>query len=127
MFICTQIELISRLHHCHVVPLLGYCLAYQGKNAERLLVFEYIPKGNLRECLDGDPGQCLDWSTRVSIALGAARGLEYLHDAAAPRILHRDVKSTNILLDENWRAKVCKIFYYKEILETCKPSLNNWA
>ncbi|KAL0417708.1 UNVERIFIED_CONTAM: Receptor-like serine/threonine-protein kinase NCRK [Sesamum radiatum] len=101
----TEIELISRLHHCHVVPLLGYCSAHQGKHAERLLVFEYIPNGNLRECLDGDLGQCLDWNTRVAIALGAARGLEYLHEAAAPRILHRDVKSTNILLDEKWRAK----------------------
>ncbi|CAA2934584.1 receptor-like serine threonine- kinase NCRK isoform X1 [Olea europaea subsp. europaea] len=104
----TEIELISRLHHCHVVPLLGYCSDHQGKHAERLLVFDYVPNGNLRECLDGDSGQFLDWSTRISIALGAARGLEYLHEAAAPRILHRDVKSTNILLDENWRAKISK-------------------
>ena len=48
----------------------------------------------------------MDWQTRVSIALGAARGLEYLHEAAAPRILHRDIKSTNILLDDKFRAKV---------------------
>ncbi|MCI18719.1 receptor-like serine/threonine-protein kinase NCRK-like, partial [Trifolium medium] len=47
----------------------------------------------------------MDWTTRVTIAIGAARGLEYLHEAAAPRILHRDVKSTNILLDKNWQAK----------------------
>ncbi|CAK9138727.1 unnamed protein product [Ilex paraguariensis] len=102
----TEIELLSRLHHCNVVPLLGYCSAYQGKHAERLLVFQYMPSGNLRECLDGASGICQDWGTRVAIALGAARGLEYLHEAAAPRILHRDVKSTNILLDENRRAKV---------------------
>lgn len=92
-----------------MVPLLGYCLEHQGKHAERLLVFEYIPNGNLRDCLDGDLGQCLVWSTRVAIALDAARGLEYLHDSAAPRILHRDVKSTNILLDEKWRAKVLNV------------------
>lgn len=92
-----------------MVPLLGYCLEHQGKHAERLLVFEYIPNGNLRERLDGNSAQCLEWNTRISIALGAARGLEYLHDAAAPRILHRDVKSTNILLDEKWRAKVRKM------------------
>ena len=102
-----QIELIARLHHCHVVPLLGYCSERRGKHAERLLVFEYMSNGNLRECLDGASGNCLDWGTRVTIALGAARGLEYLHEAAAPRILHRDVKSTNVLLDKNWRAKVC--------------------
>ncbi|KAK4440723.1 Receptor-like serine/threonine-protein kinase NCRK [Sesamum alatum] len=111
----AEIELISRLHHCHVVPLLGYCSEHQGKHAERLLVFEYIPNGNLRECLDGDLGQCLDWNTRVAIALGAARGLEYLHEAAAPRILHRDVKSTNILLDEKWRAKITDLGMAKHL------------
>lgn len=74
---------------------------------ERLLVFEYMSNGNLRDCLDVTQGkEPIDWGTRVGIALGAARGLEYLHEAAAPRILHRDVKSTNILLDEKWRAKV---------------------
>lgn len=102
----AQVDLLSRLNHCHVVPMLGYCSEFQGRHVERLLVFEYIPNGNLRECLDGVVGESLIWETRVSIAIGAARGLEYLHAAAAPRILHRDVKSTNILLDENWRAKV---------------------
>ncbi|XP_075519928.1 receptor-like serine/threonine-protein kinase NCRK isoform X1 [Primulina tabacum] len=111
----TEIELISRLHHCHVVSLLGYCSEHQGKRAERLLVFEYIPNGNLRECLDGDSGQFLGWSTRVAIALGAARGLEYLHEAAAPKILHRDVKSTNILLDENWRAMITDLGMAKHL------------
>ncbi|KAL5998646.1 hypothetical protein ACLOJK_009589 [Asimina triloba] len=102
----TEIELISRLHHCHLVPLLGYCSEIQGKMAERLLVFEFMSNGNLRDCLDGTQGnEPIDWVTRVGIAIGAARGLEYLHEAAAPRILHRDVKSTNILLDEKWRAK----------------------
>lgn len=101
-----QVELLSRLHHFHVVPLIGYCSEFRGKQAERLLVFEYMLNGNLRDCLDGVSGENMMWSTRVAIAIGAARGLEYLHEAAAPRILHRDVKSTNILLDENWRAKV---------------------
>ncbi|KAI3461418.1 hypothetical protein Pfo_018081 [Paulownia fortunei] len=111
----TEIELISRLHHFHVVPLLGYCLEYQGNHAERLLVFEYIPNGNLRECLDGDLGQCLEWNTRVAIALGAARGLEYLHEAAEPKILHRDVKSSNILLDDKWRAKITDLGMAKHL------------
>ena len=101
-----QIELLSRLHHRHLVPLIGYCSELKGKHVERLLVFQYMTNGNLRDCLDGTSGKYIDWATRVTIAFGAARGLEYLHDAAAPRILHRDVKSTNILLDEDWQAKV---------------------
>ncbi|KAK4779505.1 hypothetical protein SAY87_015611 [Trapa incisa] len=102
----TEVDLLARLNHCHVVPLLGYCIEFQGKHVERLLVFEYVPNGNLRDCLDGESGENINWETRVTIAIGAARGLEYLHEAAAPRILHRDVKSTNILLDANWRAKI---------------------
>lgn len=103
----VQIELLSRLHHCHIVPLLGFCLELQGKHMERLLVFEYMPNGNLRDNLTiTQVNHTLDWETRVSIALGAAKGLEYLHEAAAPRILHRDIKSTNILLDDKWRPRV---------------------
>lgn len=89
-----------------MVPLLGYCSELKGKHVHRLLVFEYMSNGNLRDRLDGVSGTYMDWPTRVTVAIGAARGLEYLHEAAAPRILHRDVKSTNILLDENWQAKV---------------------
>ena len=88
------------------MPLLGYCSELKGKHFQRLLVFEYMTNGNLRDWLDGVSGKNLNWATRVTIAIGAARGLEYLHEAAAPKILHRDVKSTNILLDENWQAKV---------------------
>ncbi|CAK9167788.1 unnamed protein product [Ilex paraguariensis] len=118
----TEIEVISRLHHCNVVPLLGYCSEYQGKQVERLLVFQYMTKGNLRECLNGASGICLDWGARVAIALGAARGLEYLHEAAAPRILHRDVKSTNILLDENWTAKITDLGMAKHLTTDGLPS-----
>nr|XP_048324812.1 receptor-like serine/threonine-protein kinase NCRK [Ziziphus jujuba var. spinosa] len=122
----TEIELLSRLHHCHVVPLVGYCSESHRKPAERLLVFEYMPNGNLRDCLDGALGKKLDWGTRVAIAIGAARGLEYLHDAAAPRILHRDVKSTNILLDENWRAKITDLGMAKHLkadgISSCSSS-----
>ncbi|RRT78506.1 hypothetical protein B296_00009060 [Ensete ventricosum] len=112
-----EIELISRLNHCHVVPLLGCCIETQGRQLERLLVFEYMPNGNLRDCLDARGGkEPMDWETRVRIALGAARGLEYLHEAAAPRILHRDIKSTNILLDDNYRAKITDLGMAKHLM-----------
>ncbi|XP_044506185.1 receptor-like serine/threonine-protein kinase NCRK isoform X2 [Mangifera indica] len=121
----TEVDLLSRLHHCHVVPLLGYCSEFQGKRAERLLVFEYQPNGNLRDCLDGVLGESMNWDTRVAIAIGAARGLEYLHEAAAPRILHRDIKSTNILLDENWRAKITDLGMAKQLRADGLPSCSS--
>ncbi|KAI3407524.1 Protein kinase domain-containing protein [Psidium guajava] len=121
----TEVDLLSRLHHCHVVPLLGYCSEVQGKHVERLLVFEFMPNSNLRDCLDGTIGENMSWDTRVGVAIGAARGLEYLHDAAAPRILHRDVKSTNILLDENWRAKITDLGMAKCLKADDLPSGSN--
>ncbi|XP_061376722.1 receptor-like serine/threonine-protein kinase NCRK [Gastrolobium bilobum] len=121
----TEIELLSRLHHCHLVPLIGYCSELKGKNVLRLLVFEYMPNGNLRDRLDGVFGKNMDWATRVTIALGAARGLEYLHEAAAPRILHRDVKSTNILLDENWQAKITDLGMAKNLIADDLPSCSD--
>ncbi|XP_027340351.1 receptor-like serine/threonine-protein kinase NCRK isoform X1 [Abrus precatorius] len=121
----TEIELLSRLHHCHLVPLVGYCSELKGKNVQRLLVFDYMTNGNLRDRLDGIFGKKMDWSTRVTIALGAARGLEYLHEAAAPRILHRDVKSTNILLDKNWQAKITDLGMAKNLRADDHPSCSD--
>uniref|UniRef100_A0A6N2KGK6 non-specific serine/threonine protein kinase n=1 Tax=Salix viminalis TaxID=40686 RepID=A0A6N2KGK6_SALVM len=118
----TEVELLAKLHHCHVVPLLGYCMEFHGKLSERLLVFEYMSNGNLRDCLDGITGENMNWKTRVAIAIGAARGLEYLHEAAAPRILHRDVKSTNILMDELWRAKITDLGMAKRLRADGVPS-----
>lgn len=109
LFIFIQVDLISRLNHRHLVSLLGYCLEFQGKTHTKLIVFEYMGNGNLRDCLDVATTRAkhpLDWNTRVSIALGVARGMEYLHESAAPRILHRDIKSTNILLDDDFIPKV---------------------
>ncbi|KAJ6793027.1 receptor-like serine/threonine-protein kinase NCRK [Iris pallida] len=122
----NEIEIISRLNHCHVVPLLGYCSEYHGKQFERLLVFEFMSNGNVRECLDAAQGkEPMDWATRVGIALGAARGLEYLHEAAAPRILHRDIKSTNILLDEKFRAKITDLGMAKHLMNEDHASCSN--
>ncbi|XP_051146447.1 leucine-rich repeat receptor protein kinase HPCA1-like isoform X2 [Andrographis paniculata] len=98
----TEIELLSRVHHKNVVSLVGFCFD-QG---EQMLVYEYIANGTLRDSLSGKTGLRLDWIRRLRIALGAARGVQYLHDLADPPIIHRDIKSNNILLDDRLSAKV---------------------
>lgn len=101
-----EVDLLSRLHSPYLLELIGYCADLD----QRLLVFDYMPKGNLQEHLysDGLPGSplILDWGTRLKIALDAARGLEYLHELVTPPVIHRDFKTSNILLDDNFKAKV---------------------
>ncbi|KAF7127894.1 hypothetical protein RHSIM_Rhsim11G0113500 [Rhododendron simsii] len=97
-----EIELLSRIHHKNVVGLMGFCF----ERAEQMLVYEYIANGTLHESLSGKTGINLDWMRRLRIALGVARGLQYLHELADPPIIHRDIKSSNILLDERLNAKV---------------------
>lgn len=98
----TEIEMLSRVHHKNLVGLVGFCFDQE----EQMLVYEFIPNGTLRESLSGKNAIQLDWKRRLRIALGSARGLSYLHELANPPIIHRDVKSTNILLDENLIGKV---------------------
>nr|GEW99584.1 probable leucine-rich repeat receptor-like protein kinase At5g49770 [Tanacetum cinerariifolium] len=98
----TEIELLSRVHHKNVVGLIGFCFD-QG---EQMLVYEYIVNGTLKDSLSGRSGIRLDWMRRLKIALGAARGIQYLHDLADPPIIHRDIKTNNILLDQRLVAKV---------------------
>lgn len=98
----TEIELLSRVHHKNVVSLVGFCF----EKGEQMLVYEYIANGTLKESLSGKTGIKLNWMRRLRIALGAAKGLQYLHELANPPIIHRDIKSNNILLDEHLNAKV---------------------
>ncbi|XP_038903747.1 probable leucine-rich repeat receptor-like protein kinase At5g49770 isoform X2 [Benincasa hispida] len=98
----TEIELLSRVHHKNLLGLVGFCF----EQGEQMLVYEFMPNGTLRDSLSGKSGINLDWKRRLRIALGSARGLTYLHELANPPIIHRDVKSTNILLDEHLNAKV---------------------
>ncbi|KAL0387279.1 UNVERIFIED_CONTAM: putative leucine-rich repeat receptor-like protein kinase, partial [Sesamum radiatum] len=102
MEFATEIELLSRVHHKNLVSLLGFCFD-QG---EQMLVYEYIINGSLKDGLTGRTGIRLDWMRRLQIALGAARGVHYLHELADPPIIHRDIKPNNILLDERLNAKV---------------------
>ncbi|KAJ6309294.1 hypothetical protein OIU76_018816 [Salix suchowensis] len=98
----AEIEVLSRVHHKNVVNLVGFCF----ERGEQILIYEFARNGNLRDSLSGLSGVWLDWMRRLKVALGAARGLAYLHELVNPRIIHRDVKSANILLDECLNAKV---------------------
>ncbi|XP_020586226.1 probable serine/threonine-protein kinase PBL7 [Phalaenopsis equestris] len=100
----VEVLMFSLLHHPNLVNLIGYC----AEGDQRLLVYEFMPLGSLEDHLhDLPPGkEALDWNTRMRIAAGAARGLEYLHDKANPPVIYRDFKSSNILLDEGFHAKL---------------------
>uniref|UniRef100_A0A5K1BNL9 non-specific serine/threonine protein kinase n=2 Tax=Nymphaea colorata TaxID=210225 RepID=A0A5K1BNL9_9MAGN len=100
----TELDLLSRLNHAHLLNLLGYC----EEGGERLLVYEFMAHGSLHELLHGKKKgkEPLDWIRRVTIAVQAARGIEYLHGYACPPVIHRDIKSSNILIDEEWNARV---------------------
>ncbi|XP_065624434.1 probable LRR receptor-like serine/threonine-protein kinase At1g56130 isoform X4 [Quercus suber] len=95
----TEISTISAVQHCNLVKLYGCCI----EGERRLLVYEYLENGSLDQALFGKSKLRLDWPTRFSVCLGTARGLAYLHEESRPRIVHRDVKASNILID----GKLC--------------------
>ncbi|KAL9259448.1 putative serine/threonine-protein kinase PBL21 [Drosera capensis] len=96
-----EVQMLSKLHHPHLVGLIGSC----AQGFQRLLVYEFMPKGSLADLLERNRG-ILDWNTRMKIAVGAARGLEYLHCVPKPAVIYRDLKSANILLDDDFNAKL---------------------
>ncbi|CAL9046360.1 unnamed protein product [Musa acuminata subsp. burmannicoides] len=100
----VEVLMLSLLHHQNLVKLIGYC----ADGDQRLLVYEYMPMGSLEDhLLDISPDQKpLSWYTRMKIAYGAAQGLEYLHEKANPPVIYRDLKSSNILLDKDFNAKL---------------------
>ncbi|KAH0772089.1 hypothetical protein KY290_016070 [Solanum tuberosum] len=97
----AELKVLTHVHHLNLVRLIGYCV-----EGSLFLVYEYIENGNLGEHLRGSSRNPLSWSTRVQIALDAARGLEYIHEHTVPLYIHRDIKSANILIDKDFRAKV---------------------
>ncbi|XP_071690590.1 serine/threonine-protein kinase-like protein ACR4 [Rutidosis leptorrhynchoides] len=101
----NELDLLSRLNHAHLLNLLGYC----EEGEQRLLVYEFMANGSLHQHLHGSPKTLkaqLNWVKRVTIAVQAARGIEYLHGYACPPVIHRDIKSSNILIDEEHNARV---------------------
>ncbi|GAB4844522.1 hypothetical protein Ancab_037901 [Ancistrocladus abbreviatus] len=100
----VEVEAIGRVRHKNLVRLLGYCVEGQY----RMLVYEYVDNGNLDQWLHGDVGEVspLTWDLRMNIILGTAKGLAYLHEGLEPKVVHRDIKSSNILLDCQWHPKL---------------------
>ncbi|XP_068656559.1 proline-rich receptor-like protein kinase PERK4 [Aristolochia californica] len=98
----AEVEIISRVHHRYLVSLVGYCIA----GSQRMLVYEFVPNKTLEDHLHGKDRPVIDFPTRLKIALGSAKGLAYLHEDCHPRIIHRDIKTANILLDYNCEAQV---------------------
>lgn len=104
-FFSNELEFnLSRVNHKNLARLLGFC----EECNERVLVYEYMYNGTLFDQLHNnfESSELVSWPSRIKVALDVARGIEYLHDYVVPRVIHRDIKSANILLDATWTAKV---------------------
>ncbi|XP_043689469.1 chitin elicitor receptor kinase 1-like [Telopea speciosissima] len=97
----AELKVLTHVHHLNLVRLIGYCI-----EGSLFLVYEFIENGNLSQHLRGSGKDPLPWSTRVQIALDSARGLEYIHEHTVPVYIHRDIKTANILIDQNYHGKV---------------------
>lgn len=123
----SELTLLSRLHHKHLVRLIGFC----EENDERLLVYEYMSNGSLHDHLhdknnvEKNSSILNSWKMRIKVALDAARGIEYIHNYAVPPIIHRDIKSSNILLDSKWNARVSDFGLSLIWQETEQDSMSN--
>ncbi|XP_027067028.1 calmodulin-binding receptor-like cytoplasmic kinase 3 [Coffea arabica] len=106
----SEVELLAKIDHRNLVKLLGYV----DRGNERLIITEYVPNGTLREHLDGLRGKTLDFNQRLEISIDVAHALTYLHLYAEKQIIHRDVKSSNILLTESMRAKVADFGFARQ-------------
>ncbi|XP_043805663.1 receptor-like serine/threonine-protein kinase ALE2 isoform X5 [Manihot esculenta] len=111
----AEVEMLSRLHHRNLVKLIGICI--EGRT--RCLVYELVPYGSVESHLHGldKTSGPLDWDARLKISLGAARGLAYLHEDSNPRVIHRDFKASNVLLEDDFTPKVSDFGLAREATE----------
>lgn len=106
----TEVSLLGRLHHRNLVNLVGYCV----DKGQHMLIYQFMSNGSLANLLYGQEERILSWDERLQIALDISHGIEYLHEGAVPPVIHRDLKSANILLDRLMRAKVADFGLSKE-------------
>ncbi|KAG7034065.1 Receptor-like protein kinase THESEUS 1, partial [Cucurbita argyrosperma subsp. argyrosperma] len=102
----NEVKLLSSVKHENLAALVGYCEETTGNGGERILVYEYVPNGSLLHYIIGHEGRSLTWRQRVNIAIGAAKGIAHLHNGMKASVIHRDVKPSNILIGEDFEAKV---------------------
>lgn len=102
----TEVNVLGIVEHQNLVKLLGYCAEDDERGIQRLLIYEYMPNRSVQDHLASRFQIALPWVTRMKIAQDAARGLAYLHEGMEFQIIFRDFKSSNILLDEHWNAKL---------------------
>ncbi|CBI36010.3 unnamed protein product, partial [Vitis vinifera] len=107
----TEAQLLTRVHHKNLVSLFGYC----DEGSNMVLIYEYMAKGNVKAYLSGKTEAVLSWEQRLQIAIDAAQALEYLHNGCNPPIIHRDIKTENILLNEKLQAKVADFGWSKSM------------
>ncbi|KAM0895652.1 hypothetical protein ACQ4PT_023702 [Festuca glaucescens] len=120
----AEVHSLTKVHHRNLVSLVGYCL----ENDHLALVYEYMSRGNLCDHLRGKYGdETLDWAIRVRVVLEAAQGLDYLHKGCSLPIVHRDVKTSNILLGQNLRAKLADFGLSKTYLSETQTHISTNA
>jgi serine/threonine protein kinase len=103
----AEVSIISQVRHKNLIQILGWCK--DVSKTQYIIVYELMPNGSLDKALfttDPDQTVCLSWKQRLTIVSGIAAALEYLHQGSKLQIIHRDVKSSNIILDEDWEAKL---------------------